>query len=88
MGTVKHVQSPSAFSTSQAGSKMPVLISKKPVGPQDGTFFSQFPINTPTLTQHFLGLLQACLSQNEKTSKKADYISVLKLYVYVDNVTN
>lgn len=70
VGTVKHVQSPSAFSTSQAGCKMPVLISKKPVGPQDGTFFSQFPINTPTLTQHFLGLLQAAWAKISKHQKK------------------
>lgn len=58
VGTVKHVQSPSAFTASPAGSKMPVLISKN-LWVLKMVRLQSIPCKHPTLTQHFLKLLQA-----------------------------
>lgn len=68
VGTVKHVQSPSAFTISPAGCKMPVLISKKPVGLKMVRLQS-IPCKHLTLTQHFLVLLQAAWAKISKHPK-------------------
>lgn len=52
VGTVKHVQSPSAFTISPAGCKMPVLISKN-LWVSRWYVCSQFPVNTQLLLSSF-----------------------------------
>lgn len=58
VGTVKHVQSPSAFTTSPAGSKMPLLIFQN-LWALKMVHFQSIPCKHLTLSQHFLQLLQA-----------------------------
>lgn len=69
VGTVKHVQSPSAFTTSPVGSKMPVLISKNPWA-HKMVHLQSIPCKHPTLTQQFLLLLQAARAKTNRHKKK------------------
>lgn len=81
VGTVKHVQSPSAFTTSPASSKMPVLISKN-LWALKMVPLQSIPCKHLTLTQHFLKLLQTAGSN---TSKKnlINWLGLCITYIYL-----